>query len=70
RGGGDTKYSMCIDIGGVWLIGLPMAYIAAFVLHLPIYFVVLFAYSEEVVKMIVGFYRFFSNKWLKNLVRK
>jgi len=70
RGGGDTKYSMFIDIGGVWLVGIPMGYIAAFVLNLPIYFVVLCVYSEEFVKMIVGFHRFLSNKWLRNLVRK
>ena len=70
RGGGDTKYSMFIDIGGVWLVGLPMGYIAAFVLNLPIYFVVLCVYCEEFVKMIVGFQRFLSNRWLRNLVRK
>jgi putative MATE family efflux protein len=70
RGGGDTKYSMFIDIGGVWLIGIPMGYIAAFVWDLPIYFVVLCIYSEELVKMIVGFHRFLSNKWVRNLVRK
>lgn len=70
RGGGDTKYSMFIDVGGVWLVGLPMGYLAAFVWDLPIYFVVLCIYSEELVKMIVGFYRFLSGKWLRNLVKK
>ncbi|MDR2962473.1 MAG: MATE family efflux transporter [Bacteroidales bacterium] len=70
RGGGDTKYSMCIDIGGVWLVGIPMGCIAAFVFHLPIYFVVLCIYSEEVAKMIAGFHRFLSDKWLRNLVKK
>jgi len=68
RGGGDTRFSMMIDICGVWFVGIPMGYFAFYVLHLPVYYVVLFVYSEELVKMIVGFYRFRSNKWLKNLV--
>jgi len=68
RGGGDTRFSMMIDICGVWLVGVPMGCLAVYVFHLPVYYVVLFVYTEELVKMIVGFYRFRSNKWLKNLV--
>ncbi len=68
RSGGDTRFSMMLDIGGVWLIGAPMGALAAYYLHLPVYIVVLFVYSEELVKMLLGFYRFLSNKWIKNLV--
>ena len=70
RGGGDTRFSMMLDIGGVWLIGAPMGALAAYYFHLPVYFVVLFVYTEELAKMSLGFYRFLSNKWLRNLVHQ
>lgn len=69
RSGGDTRFSMMLDIGGVWLVGVPMGCIAAYYFHLPVYYVALFIYSEELVKMIIGYYRLKSNKWLKNLVK-
>ena len=68
RGGGDTRFSMMIDICGVWCVGIPMGCVAVYLFHLPVYYVVLFVYTEELAKMLVGFYRFRSNKWLKNLV--
>ena len=70
RGGGDTRFSMMLDISGVWLIGAPMGALAAYFFRLPVYYVVLFVYTEELVKMSLGFYRFLSNKWLRNLVHQ
>ncbi|MFQ3579188.1 MAG: MATE family efflux transporter [Bacteroidales bacterium] len=67
RSGGDTQFSMMLDIGGVWLIGAPLGILAAFYLQLPIYYVTPFIYTEELVKTILGFYRFRTGKWLKNL---
>jgi putative MATE family efflux protein len=69
KAGGDTFFSMCIDMGGIWLIGVPIAAIAAFILGLPIYYVMALAATEELVKMIAAFYRFFSNKWVHNLTK-
>jgi Na+-driven multidrug efflux pump len=51
----------------IWLVGVPMAYLAAFVLHLPVYFVYLFAMSEEVTKWLLGVLRYRSRKWINNL---
>lgn len=69
RGGGDTKFCMLLDNGGVWLIGIPLGYLAAFVLKLPIHFVILFISMEELIKFIVGLIRFKSGKWVHNLVK-
>jgi len=44
-----------------------MAYLAAFKLELPIYFVYLFAMSEETTKWILGIIRYRSRKWINNL---
>lgn len=68
RCGGDTHFAMCVEVGAVWLIGVPMVFLGALVLHLPIYLVVLMAQSEEIVKNIICRKRFRSKKWVKNLV--
>lgn len=70
KAGGDTLYSMIIEIGGIWLVGVPLAAIAAFILKLPVYYVMAIAATEELVKMIAAYYRFFSNKWIHNLTRQ
>jgi putative MATE family efflux protein len=70
KAGGDTYFSMIIDMGGIWLIGVPIAAIAAFVLGLPIYYVMALAAAEEFVKMTAAYFRFFSNKWIHNLVKQ
>jgi putative MATE family efflux protein len=70
KAGGDTLFSMIVDMGGIWLIGVPIAAIAAFILGLPIYYVMALAAIEEFVKMIAAYIRFFSNKWINNLTRQ
>lgn len=68
RGGGDTKYSMILETGCVWLVGVPLAFIGAVVFKLPVYYVVALAYSEEIVKSILSIPRIVSNKWVRNIV--
>jgi Na+-driven multidrug efflux pump len=68
RSGGDTKYALVMDIGGIWLVGLPMALLARDVLHLPLIGVVIFLLSEEVLKAVVGFFRVRSKKWINRVI--
>jgi putative MATE family efflux protein len=70
RSGGDTRFSLLLDAGSVWLVGVPLALIGAFVLHLPVYGVVVMVMSEEFVKMLIGFWRFASRRWINNLSHK
>lgn len=67
RSGGDTRYSFLIDVGGVWIIGIPMALLGAFVLQLPVYWVYLMVMGDETVKWFLGMWRYFSHKWIHNL---
>jgi putative MATE family efflux protein len=67
RSGGDTRFSAIIDVGAVWLVGVPMGALAAFVFGLPAYLVSLFFISEDVIKAILGMQRFVSRKWINNL---
>ncbi|MBN1696951.1 MAG: MATE family efflux transporter [Spirochaetales bacterium] len=67
RSGGDTTFAMFLDLGAVWLYGVPMAFIGAFVLKLPVYIVIGLVSLEEVIKFTVGYLRFKSGRWLRNL---
>ena len=69
RAGGDTRVAMVIDIGTVWVIGVPIAFISALVLQVPIYWVVALVQVEEIVKFFILRKRFFSKIWLKDLVK-
>jgi putative MATE family efflux protein len=68
RSGGDTKYAFFVDTGSVWLAGVPAAFFAAYVLHLSIPLVYLFASSMDVFRFLAGVPRALSNKWVRNLV--
>jgi putative MATE family efflux protein len=67
RAGGDTRFSLFLDGIIIWIVGVPMAYIGANILHLPVYFVYLCAMSEETAKWILGMWRYRSRKWINNL---
>ena len=67
RSGGDTSYSLFLDVGSVWLIGVPLAFIGAFVLGLPVYWVYLLVVTEEIFKVTIGLRRFFGGPWIHHL---
>ncbi|WP_319416271.1 MATE family efflux transporter [Marispirochaeta aestuarii] len=67
RGGGDTRFSMALDVGGVWLIGIPLAITSGLILQWPVWLVFLLASSEEIIKSVIGIYRTISDKWINNL---
>jgi Na+-driven multidrug efflux pump len=68
RAGGDTRFALIMEICSIWLIGVPAAYVGAFVLHLPVYLVYLMVMLEEVAKAFVSGWRFRSQKWIHDLV--
>ena len=67
RSGGDTRFSMFAELTGVWLIGVPCAFLGALVFHIPIYYLYLFVGLEEVFKLIIGMVRVKSGKWINRL---
>jgi len=67
RAGGDTRFSLFLDGIIIWIVGVPMAYLGAFVFNFPVYFVYLCAMSEEATKWFLGINRYFSRKWINNL---
>ena len=67
RAGGDTRFSLFLDGIIIWIVGVPMAYLGAFVFDFPVHFVYLCAMSEEATKWVLGIRRYFSRKWINNL---
>lgn len=68
RSGGDTTFSALLEIGSVWFIGVPLAWLGALVWKLPVYYVVLLVAIEDIVKAAIGIPRIISKKWVKNVV--
>jgi Na+-driven multidrug efflux pump len=69
RSGGDSRFGFLMDGVVIWVVGVPLAFIGAFILHLPVYWVYFLVMSEELTKWILGIYRFFSRKWIHNLAQ-
>ncbi|MTI54128.1 MATE family efflux transporter [Geosporobacter ferrireducens] len=69
RSGGDTKFSLFLEMGSVWILGVPLAFLGALVLKLPVYLVYALISLEELVKACIGVPRVISKKWVRNVVR-
>lgn len=69
RSGGDTKYALFLELGCMWLVSIPLTFLAA-LKGAPIYVLVLLTYSEELVKFIFGMPRALSKKWAINIVKE
>lgn len=67
RSGGNTHYTLVIDLIGTWVFGVPLGLLTAFVFHLPIYWVYFILSLEEVVRLIIGFAVFYKKKWMRNV---
>ena len=67
--GGDSKFGLICDIINMWFVILPCAFLAAFVLKLPVVLVFLVINLDEVTKLwaVIRHYRKYG--WVKNLTR-
>lgn len=68
RGGGDTTYSMLVQLGTIWCFSIPAGYIGAVLLNFSLERVFLVICLEEIVKIIFEAKRLHSKKWIKNIV--
>ena len=67
RSGGRTKYVMFIDIIGTWCFGVPLGFLAAFVLKLPIPYVYFILSLEECIRFAISVGVFRRKKWMQQL---
>ena len=70
RAGGDTKFGLICDSVDMWCYAVPLGFIAAFVLKLPVLWVYFLLCTDEFVKWpwVIGHYR--KGTWAKNITRE
>ncbi len=69
RGGGDTKYVTVMDVIIMWIIAIPLGYVAGLVLGLPVPLVYLLLKCDEIIKALFASVRVFRGKWIKDVTR-
>ena len=74
RGGGDNKFVFISEMIFMWLVSIPLGFLSAFVLKLPVFIVFLIIKSDEVLKAITGLFRVLRGRWIvdvtKNNIKK
>lgn len=68
RAGGDARFCMVLDLGGIWCVGVPLAFLGAKALGWDLPAVVALSLAEEVVKLVLCLWRLRSKKWINTLV--
>ncbi len=69
RGGGDNRFVFWLEMSFLWFIAIPLGFIAAFVLKLPIVLVFLIIRSDEILKSFIGAFRVIRGKWIHDVTR-
>jgi len=67
RAGGDTAYASAVDLSGLWLVSVPLAFLFGLVLGAPVWLVYLATALGDIVKAVTGLRRIQSGKWIKVL---
>ncbi|MGI6588304.1 MAG: MATE family efflux transporter [Peptococcia bacterium] len=67
RGGGDAKQAFLIEAFTMWVIGVPLTILGAFVFHLPVYIVYALSIFEEICKCMLCVKRLKSGLWIKKV---
>lgn len=70
RAGGDTKSTMFMDSGYMWLVNVPFVLFLAYKTNLNIYLVYICCQLTDVIKLFIAFSFVRKNKWVVNLATK
>ncbi|MFA7561583.1 MAG: MATE family efflux transporter [Candidatus Izemoplasmatales bacterium] len=70
RSGGDTKSTMIMDSGYMWLVQVPVVFILARVTNLNVVMLFLIVQLLELPKSMIAISRYRKEHWLKNLAIK
>ncbi len=69
RAGGDSRFGFFCDLIDMWGYAVPLGFLAAFVLKLPVMWVYFLLCTDEFVKWPWVLKHYKSGKWLKNITR-
>lgn len=65
--GGDSKFGFICDTITLWCITIPLGFIAAFILKLPVLAVYFIVNLDEIIKLPAVYKHYKKYKWVKNL---
>lgn len=68
--GGDSKFDMKGNIGAMWCFAVPLGFLAAFWLKLPVMAVYLIINLDEIVKMPAVYLHYKKYVWVRNITRE
>lgn len=69
RAGGDSRFGFVCDTIDMWCYAVPLGFLSAFVLKLPVMWVYFLLCTDEFVKWPWVLKRYRSGVWLKNITR-
>ena len=67
RGGGDGKFVMVIDVIFMWMICIPLGYIAGLRLGMPAPIVYFIIKCDEMIKSVIGAVRVYRGRWIRDM---
>lgn len=67
--GGDTKFGMWCDVITLWCVVVPLGFLGAFVLKLPVLAVAFILTLDEFVKIPAVYKHYMKYKWVKNITK-
>lgn len=67
--GGDTRFGLLCDAITMWVVIIPIGWIAAFVLHLPVLTVYFLLNLDELIKLPAVYWHYKKYAWVKNLTQ-
>ena len=70
RTGGDVRMAAAIDVGSLWLVGVPAAWVAGLIFKWDITLVYLVTYLEQLSKAAAAIWRYRQSRWIRSIVRE
>lgn len=65
RSGGETRMGMFLEVGGIWLVGVPLVYLTGMVWHLPFLAIFVMFYVEDAIKCFIEPLYLASGRWIR-----
>ncbi len=67
RGGGETKFLLVADVLFLWILSVPLGYMAGFHWGLSPFWIYLCLKSDQIVKAVLCVFRLHSKRWIKDV---
>lgn len=68
--GGDSKFDMKGNLGAMWCFSVPVGFLAAFALKLPVMVVYCIVNLDEIVKIPAVYLHYKKYIWVRNITRE